>query len=93
MAVYAGKEDASYTSYPSVDGEERRHDMDLIFFRDDSTTMLALLPESFDRAALWYPAGLGGWFVWVLAGAVLLVVPALLYRALQRASNASTQSS
>ncbi|MGH2837228.1 MAG: hypothetical protein ACRDJY_02630 [Thermoleophilaceae bacterium] len=92
VAVYAGKEDASYTSRPSVNGEERRHDMDLIFFRDDSTTMLALLPESFDRAALWYPAALRGWFVWLLAGLVLLAVPALLLRALQRASSASAQS-
>lgn len=83
VGVYSGKRDAS-SSDTTVNGEFRRHDMDLIFYRDNSTTMLSLVPEAFDRAALWMPGAVRGWVIWVLAALVLLAVPPLLLRALER---------
>ena len=93
VAVYAGKPDGSFTSEASVDGKPRRYDMDFIFYRDEATSMLNLVPTAFERAALWLPSAVRGWIIWLLGGLVVFVVPALLLWALQRASNTSTQSS
>jgi hypothetical protein len=64
-------------------------DLSFVFLDDDSQSMLAQLPQVFERASVFRPGFAGPWLFWVLAAAVLLGVPVLLARALADADEAT----
>ncbi|HEX8856959.1 MAG TPA: hypothetical protein VF752_15295 [Thermoleophilaceae bacterium] len=59
--------------------------MDVAYMRTRPRSTLDLLGTAFDRASLFRPEWIGAWPFWVLAGALVLVAPLLLARALARA--------
>jgi hypothetical protein len=60
-------------------------ELGVTFVREEPKSMLALVPEAFDRAALFRPAWVGAWTFWVLLGVVAAAVPALLVAAYRSA--------
>jgi hypothetical protein len=60
------------------------------FVRDEPRSMLALVPDAFERAALFRPAWVGAWTFWLLLGLVVAAVPPLLAAAYRSAVNDST---
>jgi hypothetical protein len=74
------------TSSASLDGQDLpNHDIAMVFPRPKPKSVLALVPEMFQRAALFRPHWLGAWTYWLLAALVLLATPLLLARAASRA--------
>src|SRR5437763_16510299 len=61
-------------------------DIGLELRRADDRSLLALLPDAFDRASLFRPGWVGAWTYWLLLVTLVIGVPALLSRALARAS-------
>jgi hypothetical protein len=61
-------------------------DIGLELDRSDDRSLLALLPDAFDRASLFRPGWVGGWTYWLLLVALVIGVPVLLSRALASAS-------
>jgi hypothetical protein len=61
-------------------------DIGLELNRSDNRSLLALLPDAFDRASLFRPGWVGGWTYWLLLVALVIGVPVLLSRALASAS-------
>ncbi len=61
-------------------------DVALELERSDDRSLLALVPDVFDRASLFRPGWVGPWTYWLLLGALVIGVPALLSRALASAS-------
>jgi hypothetical protein len=61
-------------------------DIGLELSRSDNRSLLALLPDVFDRASLFRPGWVGGWTYWLLLVALVIGVPVLLSRALASAS-------
>jgi hypothetical protein len=55
--------------------------------RSDNRSLLALIPDAFDRASLFRPGWVGGWTYWLLLVALVIGVPVLLSRALASASS------
>jgi hypothetical protein len=55
--------------------------------------MLALVPDAFERAALFRPAWVGAWTFWVLLGLVVAGMPLLLMAAYRSAVIDSTSAS
>ena len=55
--------------------------------RSDNRSLLALLPDVFDRASLFRPGWVGAWTYWLLLVALVIGVPVLLSRALASASD------
>lgn len=64
-------------------------DLSVVFLHDGSRSMLAQLPQVFERASVFRPGFVGPWLFWVLAAAVLFGVPVLLARALADADEAT----
>ena len=60
-------------------------DLDLRFLRKDPRSFADLLPDAFERAALFRPGWVGAWVYWLLLGGLALAAPALLAFALVRA--------
>ena len=56
-----------------------------MFVAEPAPTMLSLVPDAVDRSALFKPGWYGEWTTWLLAAAVLLLVPLALSRALSAA--------
>lgn len=62
-------------------------DVALELNRSDNRSVLALLPDAFDRASLFRPGWIGAWTYWLLLVALVIGVPVLLSRALASASD------
>jgi hypothetical protein len=62
----------------------------LVFLRDESRSMLELVPQAFERAAVFRPAWVGAWTFWVLLGLVAAGLPLLLAAAYRSAVTDST---
>jgi hypothetical protein len=69
---------------------ERTPELGLTFVREESRSMLGLVPEAFERAALFRPDWVGAWTFWVLLGLVLAGLPLLLAAAYRSAVTDST---
>jgi hypothetical protein len=57
-------------------------DVAVVFLKDDRRSMLAALPDVFERASVFRPGWVGPWTFWVLAVLALAGVPLLLAKAL-----------
>jgi hypothetical protein len=62
-------------------------DVGLDLDRSDNRSLLALLPDVFERASLFRPGWVGAWTYWLLLVALVIGVPVLLSRALASASD------
>lgn len=76
---------AARTSTASVRGRSLRKDLTLVFLRGEPRSALELAPEMVRRAALFRPGWVSARLLWVLLGAVVTLVPALLVLALRSA--------
>ena len=85
VGIYGNGAAAARTSTATIDGVDAGTDLTLVFERADSRSMLAMLPDVFERASLWHPGWVGAWTFWMLLGLVVLGVPLLLWRALDSA--------
>jgi hypothetical protein len=85
LGLYGNGPAAARTSIATLDGANVGTDLTLVFERRKSRSMLAALPDMFDRAALWHPGWVEPWTFWVLLALVLGGVPLLLWRALAEA--------
>lgn len=65
--------------------EAASRDLHLSFLREEPTSLLAVLPQAFARAALFHPPLVGAWTFWLLALAVAVGVPLALAKALRAA--------
>jgi hypothetical protein len=74
------------TSVASIDGHPiLDKDIALVFPRRQSKSVLELVPQIFERAALFRPGVVGPWVYWLLAALLLVGAPLLLARALATA--------
>jgi hypothetical protein len=64
-----------------------------ITFVREPRSMLALVPDTFERAALFRPAWVGAWTFWLLLGLVCVGVPLLLAAAYRSAVTDSASTS
>jgi hypothetical protein len=85
VGLYGNGPAAARTSAATLDGAGVGTDLTLVFERSDSHSLLAALPDVFQRAALWHPGWIGAWSFWVLLALLLAGVPLLLRRALAAA--------
>jgi hypothetical protein len=81
--IYGGT--AAAGSETLLDGRGVRPDMALVFLRERPASGLSLVPKMFRRATLFHPDWVGAWTFWLLSALLLLLVPALLGRALATA--------
>lgn len=81
----AGIADQRFFGSPPNRDATRRPLLAVVFVREPPATMLSLIPEAFERSALFKPGWYGPWTTWLLLGAAALVVPFLLSRALSAA--------
>jgi hypothetical protein len=86
VALYGGPAAAAAGS-ARVDGRETGADLTLIFERAGSRSVLATVPDIFERASLFRPGWVGDWTFWVLALLLGLAVPVLLAVAVARAAD------
>lgn len=84
-AIYGGVTAAAPNTEAYVGGGPTGSDLSLVFDRSEERTMLATVPDIFERASLFRPGWVGGWTFWLLAALLLIGVPALLSVALARA--------
>ena len=90
MALYGAPADTP----PDYLGDpELKPEIAVTFLRDEPESMLELVPEAFERAALFRPAWVGAWTFWVLLGLVAAGVPLLLVAAYRSAVTDSTSAS
>jgi hypothetical protein len=82
VALYGGPEMAKRGSTARLGSRDLRTDLTLTFMGDQSTA-IATTPEVFERASLFRPVWIGPWAYWLLAGLLLIAVPALLIAALR----------
>lgn len=87
MALYGSPPD---TPPDHLGDPDRTPELGVTFVREESRSMLALVPDAFERAALFRPAWVGPWTFWVLLGLVLLGLPLLLAAAYRSAVTDST---
>jgi hypothetical protein len=88
VAVYGNAGAASGTTSATVRGEAVDTDLNLVF-ETRERSMLSLLPALAERAELFKAGWVGPWTFALLAGLVLVAVPALLVRAVAAAGRAS----
>lgn len=86
--IRGGPARAARSSAVFLNGRERPDDLALIFLRDRPRTLLSLVPDMLDRAALWRPGPASGALVAVILAAAAITVPLLLGRSLRRAGEA-----
>jgi hypothetical protein len=89
VALYGGVPSAEPLSAARVSGRTLDYDIRLDFFRSEPRSALSLVPDMFERAALFRPPGVGAWTYWFLLGVVGVAVPLLLGAALARAVEAA----
>jgi hypothetical protein len=90
------------SSHTVQDGAINQADLDVWFLYRKPRSFLSLIPDTFERAALFRPGWVGPWTFWALLGLLAIAAPLLLGFALWRAIGddalaygepASTQSS
>ena len=74
-----------------VDGVGLQGDIALEFASDQPRSLLARVPDMFDRASAFRPGFVGAWTYWLLLAAILIAVPLLLWRALATALRAAPE--
>jgi hypothetical protein len=84
LALYGGPELARPGSSVEIAGRDQQTDLMLVFTRS-SRSLLAQVPEIFERASLFRPVWIGPWAYWLLTGLLVVVVPGLLARSLRDA--------
>jgi hypothetical protein len=85
VALYGGPELAHLGTRAEIGGRDQATDLTLIFTRPPNS-LLSQTSEIFERASLFRPVWIGPWAYWLLAGLLLVAVPALLARSLHDAS-------
>lgn len=85
FAVYGGRSNARDGTAVYENGSLEQSDLTLVFLRDQPRSALSLVPEMFERAALFRPGFIGAWTFWVLLVLVAVGVPALMAAALRSA--------
>jgi hypothetical protein len=83
VALYGNAGRAAPASTLRVNGKEVDADLTLVFHEADGRSLIAELPDMFDRAALFKGGWVGPWTFWLLTLAVLGLVPLALTRALR----------
>jgi hypothetical protein len=83
VGLFGGPGQAARTSDLYVEGRRTNADMALVFEREDSRSMLALLPDALDRATLFTAGWVSPALIWMLGAAFLFGVPLLLSLALR----------
>lgn len=78
IALYGNAAVAAPLSPLRVNGREANADLMLVFHQSDERSLLAEAPDMFRRAALFKAGWAGAWTFWLLAVAVVAVVPVLL---------------
>jgi hypothetical protein len=86
VALYGGAPQASRTSRLMLNGRDTGTDLTLVFDRAEQRSFLSALGDVFDRAALFHPSWVGAGLLWVLAGLLVLALPAALGAALSGAA-------
>jgi hypothetical protein len=84
--VYGNAAAAAPPSEAKLDGRTLDTDLAIVFLKTDGRSMLAELPDVFDRASVFKPGWVGPWTFWALSALVLLGVPLLLARALSESA-------
>src|SRR5438445_790264 len=87
--VLALADGAARGSTARIDGARTGNDLALVLRTAHRRSTLAKLPAMLGRAALFRGGWSGAWAYWLLLAAVLLVVPALLLRALSASGRAT----
>ena len=85
VALFSGPGTDNEPSYATLDGRPIQFDILIDFIRPHRRSALSLIPDMFDRAALFHPRWVGAWTFWLLAAVLLVAVPALLCRAVRAA--------
>jgi hypothetical protein len=83
LALYGNAAIASPTSTLRIEGKEAPTDVTVVFHQADERSLLGELPRMFERAALFKGGWVGPWAFWLLAAAVLVLVPLALAHALR----------
>jgi hypothetical protein len=78
LALYGGPALAARTSTATLDGKVLSTDISMVFLRRHNVQLITMLPTIFRRAALFHATWVGAWTFWLLAGALVLLVPLLL---------------
>jgi len=84
VALYGGSELAHIGTSAEIGGRDQGTDLTLVFIRPP-TSLLSQTSEIFERASLFRPVWIGPWAYWLLAGLLLVAVPALLAGSLRAA--------
>jgi len=87
VALYGGPSLAAVGAL-WIDGSRTETDATMVFLRDEPRSLLALLPDIFDHAAVFKPAWVGAWTFWLLAALLFAAVPVLLGAGLRAALRA-----
>jgi hypothetical protein len=85
VALFSGPYSDNAPSSGAIDGRYISYDLLVDFVRSKPRSTLSLIPDVFERAALFHPAWVGAWTFWALAALLLVGVPVLLGRALASA--------
>jgi hypothetical protein len=85
VSVFGNAANAAPPSEAHLGDRVLENDVALVFLKEGRRSMLSEVPDVFARASVFRPGWVGTWTFWVLAGLVLLGVPALLARALSDA--------
>jgi hypothetical protein len=83
VALYGNAGIAAPFSPLRVRGRVVDNDLTLIFHRSQERSLIAELPDSFDRASLFKAGWVGAWTFWLLGLAVVGLVPLVLALALR----------
>jgi hypothetical protein len=86
VALDGGPDVTARTSSAHLGDRALGADLDLVFRRDQPRSTLTLLPAILRRAALFRAGWIDPWLYWLLLAGAVIAVPALLARALARAS-------
>lgn len=85
LLVYGNADAAARGTTATLNGRPRERDLDIVFLREDKTSVLALTGAIARRAALFHGGWVGAWTIWLLAVLAVTGFPALLGLALRRA--------
>jgi hypothetical protein len=88
VEIWGNSGAASLPSSAYIGARLQGTDLTLVFLTDGRRSMLAQLPDVFERASVFRPGWVGAWVYWVLTALALVAVPVLLARALADASDA-----
>ena len=91
LLVYGNADAAARGTTATLNGRPRQMDLDIVFLREDRTSVLALTGTIMRRAALFHGGWVGTWTIWLLALLAVTAFPALLALAIRRADEPEDQ--